>query len=51
MFASCGESATNATRTPTRVPILMYHVIEQAPPKAPYSRLYVSEPDFAAQMR
>jgi peptidoglycan/xylan/chitin deacetylase (PgdA/CDA1 family) len=52
VFASCGHSASNATRTRhTPVPILMYHVIEQAPAGAPYSQLYVSEPDFAAQMR
>ncbi len=52
VFASCGQSASNAPRTPhTPVPILMYHVIEQAPPGARYSQLYVSEPDFAAQMR
>lgn len=34
-----------------QVPILMYHVIAEAPADAPYPNLYVSEHDFAMQMR
>jgi peptidoglycan/xylan/chitin deacetylase (PgdA/CDA1 family) len=33
------------------VPILMYHVIAEPPPGAPYPELYVKPSDFAAQMR
>ena len=53
-FASCGHwPPANAPRTPhTPVPTPhVPHVIEQAPAGAPYSQLYASEPDFAAQMR
>lgn len=32
------------------VPILMYHVIQPPPPGAPFPGLYVTAPDFAAQM-
>src|SRR5277367_6052232 len=32
------------------VPILMYHVIQPAPPGAPFPGLYVVASDFAAQM-
>ena len=38
-----------AKRTP--VPILMYHVIGDPPPDAPYPELYVSRADFEGQMR
>ena len=51
VFASCGQSATNEPRSATPVPILMYHVIADAPAGAPYPDLYVSERDFAGQMR
>lgn len=33
------------------VPILMYHVIEDPPPGAPYPDLYVSADDFRAQLK
>jgi peptidoglycan/xylan/chitin deacetylase (PgdA/CDA1 family) len=50
LFVSCGQSSTGrASSTP--VPILMYHVIAEAPAGAPYPDLYVSESDFAGQMR
>jgi peptidoglycan/xylan/chitin deacetylase (PgdA/CDA1 family) len=51
VFASCGQSATTESHSATPVPILMYHVITEAPAGAPYPDLYVSEPDFAGQMR
>jgi peptidoglycan/xylan/chitin deacetylase (PgdA/CDA1 family) len=51
VFAACGQSATNASHSATPVPILMYHVIADAPAGAPYPDLYVSEPDFAGQMK
>lgn len=43
----------SAARDPSHVavPILMYHVIRQAPPGAPFSALYVPPDEFAAQMR
>jgi peptidoglycan/xylan/chitin deacetylase (PgdA/CDA1 family) len=42
-----------STRDPARVivPILMYHVIRPAPPGAPFPALYVTQDEFAAQMR
>jgi peptidoglycan/xylan/chitin deacetylase (PgdA/CDA1 family) len=53
VVAACGQSASYAAShsTDTPVPILMYHVVAQAPAGAPYPQLYVSESDFAAQMR
>jgi peptidoglycan/xylan/chitin deacetylase (PgdA/CDA1 family) len=48
---SSGLSATDAKRSRTPVPILMYHVIAAPPADAPYPELYVSERDFAGQMR
>jgi peptidoglycan/xylan/chitin deacetylase (PgdA/CDA1 family) len=33
------------------IPILMYHVIAPPPPGAPFPGLYVSEPEFAAEMQ
>jgi peptidoglycan/xylan/chitin deacetylase (PgdA/CDA1 family) len=50
LFVSCGQSATGRANS-TPVPILMYHVIADAPAGAPYPDLYVSESDFAGQMR
>jgi peptidoglycan/xylan/chitin deacetylase (PgdA/CDA1 family) len=50
LFVSCGQSATGRANA-TPVPILMYHVIADAPAGAPYPDLYVSESDFAGQMR
>jgi peptidoglycan/xylan/chitin deacetylase (PgdA/CDA1 family) len=51
-FASCSQSASGASASAgTPVPILMYHVIADPPADAPYPQLYVSEADFAAQMR
>jgi len=35
----------------TRVPILMYHVINPPPPGAPFPGLYVSASEFSAQMQ
>ena len=47
-----GESAgAEQSRQTTPVPILMYHVIADPPAGAPYPQLYVSESEFAAQMR
>ena len=50
-FVSSGLSATAAKPPRTPVPILMYHVIADPPADAPYPDLYVSERDFAGQMR
>ena len=50
-FVSSGLSATDAKPSHTPVPILMYHVIADPPADAPYPDLYVSERDFAGQMR
>jgi peptidoglycan/xylan/chitin deacetylase (PgdA/CDA1 family) len=50
-FVSSGLSATAAKPSGTPVPILMYHVIAEPPRDAPYPELYVSERDFAGQMR
>ena len=49
-FASASASAP-AREEATPVPILMYHVIGDPPSGAPYPELYVSRPDFEAQMR
>ena len=47
-----GESAgAEQSRQTTPVPILMYHVIADPPAGAPFPQLYVSESEFAAQMR
>jgi peptidoglycan/xylan/chitin deacetylase (PgdA/CDA1 family) len=43
--------STASTSEPTAVPILMYHVITAPPPGATYPALFVSRPEFAAQMR
>ena len=43
--------STASTSEPTPVPILMYHVITAAPPGATYPALFVSRPEFAAQIR
>ena len=50
-FVSSGLSATAAKPSRTPVPILMYHVIADPPNDAPYPDLYVTERDFAGQMR
>ena len=50
-FVSSGLSATDAKPSHTPVPILMYHVIADPPANAPYPDLYVSERDYAGQMR
>jgi peptidoglycan/xylan/chitin deacetylase (PgdA/CDA1 family) len=44
---------TTAARLPRTisVPILMYHVLGDPPPGAPFPQLYVSDADFAGQMR
>jgi len=47
-----GESAgAERSRQTTPVPFLMYHVIADPPAGAPYPQLYVSESEFAGQMR
>ncbi len=47
-----GESAgAEQSQQRTPVPILMYHVVSDPPAGAPYPQLYVSESDFAGQMR
>ena len=48
-FASASASAP-AAEVATPVPILMYHVIGDPPPGAPYPELYVGRRDFEAQM-
>ena len=57
--APAGATTTTTTHAPPvrrgprgteSVPILMYHVIQPAPPGAPFPGLYVTEPDFSAQM-
>jgi peptidoglycan/xylan/chitin deacetylase (PgdA/CDA1 family) len=50
-FASCSQSAPGRDHAATPVPILMYHVIAEPPSGVPYPELYVSEADFADQMR
>lgn len=55
LLATAGATSASPT-TPrpvstTPVPILMYHVVAAAPPGAAYPELFVSERDFAAQMR
>jgi peptidoglycan/xylan/chitin deacetylase (PgdA/CDA1 family) len=50
-FVSSGQSASSRPSSATPVPILMYHVIADPPPGAPYPQLFVSASDFAAQMR
>jgi peptidoglycan/xylan/chitin deacetylase (PgdA/CDA1 family) len=50
--SSAGTAGT-ATGTPGKepVPILMYHVVNRAPPGAKFPGLYVPPEEFAAQMR
>ena len=48
-----GAGARSSKHVPpshARVPVLMYHVIESAPPGAQLPALYVSRADFAAQV-
>jgi peptidoglycan/xylan/chitin deacetylase (PgdA/CDA1 family) len=51
------DAAAVSQATPARlpraipVPILMYHVLGEPPPGAPFPQLYVSDADFAGQMR
>jgi peptidoglycan/xylan/chitin deacetylase (PgdA/CDA1 family) len=47
---AAGPSSAAASRA-TAVPILMYHVIADPRPDAPYPQLFVREADFAGQMR
>ena len=49
--ASREPAEARPTNTGIPVPILMYHVVADPRPGAPYPELFVSEPDFAAQMR
>jgi len=58
-YASHGRVRGSERRTSTRrdwqphtgpVPILEYHVLGEAPADAPYPELYVTRPDFHAQM-
>lgn len=51
VFASCGHATDESRSAATPVPILMYHVIGDAPAGAPYPQLWVGEAEFAAQMR
>jgi peptidoglycan/xylan/chitin deacetylase (PgdA/CDA1 family) len=51
VFASSGQATDKTRSASTPVPILMYHVIGDPPAGAPYPQLYVSERDFAAQVR
>jgi peptidoglycan/xylan/chitin deacetylase (PgdA/CDA1 family) len=49
--SAAGASARDAgSRSVSAVPILMYHVIAQAPSDAPYPQLYVTPDRFAAHM-
>jgi len=50
-FVSSGHSASDRAASARPVPILMYHVIADPPADAPYPQLYVSERDFAGQIR
>jgi peptidoglycan/xylan/chitin deacetylase (PgdA/CDA1 family) len=50
-LAAAGQSATGPAQRATPVPILMYHVIGDPRPGAPYPELFVREADFAGQMR
>ena len=45
-----GANASAGSRVAQPVPILMYHVVEAAPPGARFPELYVKEGDFAGQM-
>jgi peptidoglycan/xylan/chitin deacetylase (PgdA/CDA1 family) len=52
LASTATDSRANGTRTATTpVPILMYHVITDAPAGAAYPQLFVGASDFAAQMR
>jgi len=53
LLISIGSTSDVEARAgrPTPVPILMYHVITDPRPDAPYAELYVSAADFAGQMR
>jgi peptidoglycan/xylan/chitin deacetylase (PgdA/CDA1 family) len=51
VFASSSHATDESHSAATPVPILMYHVIGDAPTTAPYPQLWVREADFAAQMR
>ncbi|MES2943642.1 MAG: polysaccharide deacetylase family protein [Pseudomonadota bacterium] len=45
------EAASSLTRNPRPIPVLVYHQIDNAPPKgSPYRSLYVSPSSFARQM-
>lgn len=45
------ETAEHLTRNPKPIPVLVYHQIDEAPPKgSPYRSLYVSPSSFARQM-
>jgi peptidoglycan/xylan/chitin deacetylase (PgdA/CDA1 family) len=46
-----GSAGAEQSQKRTPVPILMYHVIADPPAGAPFPQLYVSESDFAGQMR
>jgi peptidoglycan/xylan/chitin deacetylase (PgdA/CDA1 family) len=49
--AAARQAAAARLPRATPVPILMYHVLGDPPPGAPYPQLYVSDADFAGQMR
>jgi peptidoglycan/xylan/chitin deacetylase (PgdA/CDA1 family) len=49
--ASSDSARLSDVRRSTPVPILMYHVIADPPPGAPYPDLFVRPSDFARQMR
>ena len=46
-----GQAAAVQLPSATPVPVLMYHVLGDPPPGAPFPQLYVSDADFAGQMR
>ena len=49
--AGAGKAAAVRLPKATPVPILMYHVLGNPPPGAPFPQLYVSDADFVGQMR
>ncbi len=53
VFASIGAASGTSERAErsTPVPILMYHLVSDPPANAPFPQLFVSERDFAGQMR
>ena len=50
MLVAPAEPSAAGTSDRRSVPVLMYHVVAEAPPDAPYPALHVGRLEFAAQM-